>query len=386
MGVGIWMRRAVAAGAMATGLAAGAQTAVTLPNAPLLPQSFGEWKAGGPPIVSSSGMSLTTVSKEALEECAPERSQVADYVRNVAGNVRNIHVEAIQFGDRTGAYSAYTLVKRAGMHEAKDLGSSDAVGDGAVLFTVSASMVLVSGAGPDDIASLKPLAEVLPKVPGNKGVAPLLPTLAPAKGMVNGSLRYAIGPATYAAEGGVLPANELSFDKAGEAVTAQYADKRGKETLTVLLYPTPAIAGRITQMISDALPKLGPGFATAKVRRDAEAVSLASGTFSAEDAQKLVEIVHLRQQLAVDPDVDPVEPSVQTKIVQTYSLLTSIAVLAGVLMAAAVLLGLFLGGGRALYRVARGKPAAVEVEFLSLHLAPQNKPAQFHGPDSADSA
>jgi hypothetical protein len=367
MGVGIWMRRAVAAGAMATGLAAGAQTAVTLPNAPLLPQSFGEWKAGGPPIVSSSGMSLTTVSKEALEECAPERSQVADYVRNVAGNVRNIHVEAIQFGDRTGAYSAYTLVKRAGMHEAKDLGSSDAVGDGAVLFTVSASMVLVSGAGPDDIASLKPLAEVLPKVPGNKGVAPLLPTLAPAKGMVNGSLRYAIGPATYAAEGGVLPANELSFDKAGEAVTAQYADKRGKETLTVLLYPTPAIAGRITQMIS-------------------EAVSLASGTFSAEDAQKLVEIVHLRQQLAVDPDVDPVEPSVQTKIVQTYSLLTSIAVLAGVLMAAAVLLGLFLGGGRALYRVARGKPAAVEVEFLSLHLAPQNKPAQFHGPDSADSA
>jgi hypothetical protein len=204
--------------------------------------------------------------------------------------------------------------------------------------------------------------------------------------MVNGSLRYAIGPATYAAEGGVLPANELSFDKAGEAVTAQYADKRGKETLTVLLYPTPAIAGRITQMISDALPKLGPGFATAKVRRDAEAVSLASGTFSAEDAQKLVEIVHLRQQLAVDPDVDPVEPSVQTKIVQTYSLLTSIAVLAGVLMAAAVLLGLFLGGGRALYRVARGKPAAVEVEFLSLHLAPQNKPAQFHGPDSADSA
>ena len=25
----------------------------------------------------------------------------------------------------------------------------------------------------------------------------------------------------------------------------------------------------------------------------------------------------------------------------------------------------------------RGKPAAEEVEFLSLHLAPQNKPAQF---------
>jgi hypothetical protein len=80
--------------------------------------------------------------------------------------------------------------------------------------------------------------------------------------------------------------------------------------------------------------------------------------------------------------VDPVEPSVQTKVVQTYSLLQSIAVLAGVLMAAAVLLGLFLGGGRALYRVLRGKPAAMEAEFLGLGLSPQNKPADFHRPDA----
>ncbi len=366
---------------LATGLAAGAQVVLTEPNAPLLPQSFGEWKQTTEP-APTGALSLTTVSKQALEECGPERSQVTDYARGE----RKIHVEAIQFGDRTGAYSAYTLIRRAGMREAKDLGSFDAVGDGSVLFTVSASVVLISGAGQADLASLKPLALVMPKVPGNKGVAPLLPTLAPRKDLVNGSLRYAIGPVTYAAQGGVLPANELEFSKAGEAVTADYIGKGGKETLTILLYPTPAIAGKITQEISDALPKLGPAFATARVRRDAEAVSLASGAFSAEQAQKLVESVHLRQQLAVDPDVDPVEPSVQTKIVQTYSLLRSIAILSGVLMSAAVLLGLFLGGGRALYRVARGKPAAVEVEFLSLHLSPQNKPARFDLPDSADEA
>jgi hypothetical protein len=41
-----------------------------------------------------------------------------------------------------------------------------------------------------------------------------------------------------------------------------------------------------------------------------------------------------------------------------------------VLMSAALLLGLFLGGGRALFRVVRGKPASslVEEEFISLHL------------------
>jgi hypothetical protein len=367
-------------------LGASAQTVLTEPEKPLLPDSFGEWKRGGTPIVRTPGLSLTTVSKEALEECGPERSQVADYVRNEQGNVRSIHVEAVQFNDRTGAYSAYTLVKRAGMREAKDLGAWDSVGENAILFTVSGTMVLVSGATAADLPSLKPLAAGLPKVPGNKGVAPLLPSLAPARSMVNGSLRYAIGPATYALEGGVLPANQISFDKSGEAVTALYADKRGKETLTILLYPTPAISGRIASAIQSALPQLGPQFANARVRRDAEAVALATGTFSPEDAQKLVESVHLRQQFAVDPDMDPVEPSVQTKVVQTYSLLQSITVLAGVLMLAAVLLGFFLGGGRALYRVLRGKPAAVEVEFLGLGLSPQNKPAEFHAPDSASGA
>jgi hypothetical protein len=372
MGLGIRVCRGLAAGLVAACAAAGAQTVITEPQAPLLPASFGEWKAAtGAPV---GALTLTTVSKQALEECGPERSAVADYQRGA----KKIHIEAVQFGDRTGAFSAYTLVRRAGMREGKELGSLDSVGDDAVLFTASASMVLVSGASAADIASLKPLEAGLPKVPGNKGVAPLLPSLVPGKGLVNGSLRYAIGPATYAAEGGVLPANELSFDKAGEAVTAQYADKRGEETLTVLLYPTPEISGRIATMIEKSLSQLGPQFASAKVKRDAEAVSLASGAFSAADAQKLVESVHLRQELAIDPDV---EPTVQMKVVQTYSLLQSISVLAGVLMAAAVLLGLFLGGGRALYRVLRGKSAAVEAEFQGLGLSPQNKPAEFRAPE-----
>jgi hypothetical protein len=38
----------------------------------------------------------------------------------------------------------------------------------------------------------------------------------------------------------------------------------------------------------------------------------------------------------------------------------------------AIMLGLILGFGRASLRVLRGKPAAAEPEFLSLHLAPQN--------------
>jgi hypothetical protein len=142
----------------------------------------------------------------------------------------------------------------------------------------------------------------------------------------------------------------------------------------VLLYPTPAIAGEIAKSIQDAVPQMGAGFAEARVRREGPMVVLASGSFAADEAQRMVQGIHLRQDVAMDKVF---APAFETEVVKTYSLLTSIAVLSGVLMLAAVLLGLFLGVGRATFRVMRGKPAAAEPEFLSLHLAPQNKAPKF---------
>jgi hypothetical protein len=372
MGLDLGVRGIVAAGVLAAGfvMSAAGQTAVQLnePSVPLLPVSFGEWKTAA--VGETPAYSLVNANKDALEECGPQRSQVAGYARGE----RTLHVEAIQFGDRTGAYSAFTLVERTGMKVGTELGSSDAVGEGAVLFTAGSTLVLVSGATQQDVTALKALAAGLPKVAGNKGVAPLLPTLAPYAGYVPGSLRYALGPATYAADGGVLPAHSLGWDKSLEAVTALYADKRGKETLTLLLYPTPVIAGSFAKSIHDALPQMGGGFANARVRREGPLVMLASGEFTGDEAQRMIENIHLRQEIASDRDMHPL---FRTEAVKTYGLLTNIAILSGVMMLAAVLLGLFLGVGRAAFRVMRGKPAAVEVEFLSLHLSPQNKAAEF---------
>jgi hypothetical protein len=365
---------AVLLGALAGMGVAQQSIAISTPEAPLLPQSFGQWKAAAPLAVSYPYL-LANLSKSALEEDGPVRSAVSDYSR--AGKA--IHVEAIQFGDRTGAFSAFTLAERPEMKPGRELGVANAVRavapDGnAVLFTVGSTIVLVFNATADDIPSLRPLAEGLPKVFGNTGVAPLLPSLTPEKGLVAGSLRYALGPATYAAEGGVLPAHSVGWEKSAEAVTAQYDDRRGKETLTLLLYPTPMIAGSFAKAFKDGLGGMGPGFAQARVRREGELVALASGSFSGDDAERLVDDSHLRQEVSFDKDVQPV---FHTEVQKTASLLMSIAILCGVLMGAAVLLGLFLGVGRAWFRVLRGKPAAVEIEFLSLHLAPQNKPVRF---------
>ncbi len=372
------MRRAVAAGWVAVGLvglAAGQQSiAITEPTA-LLPMGFGEWKQSPPPMVPRvPDISLANVSQEALEEGGPVRSAVGDYTR--AG--LSVHVEAIQFGDRSGAYSAFTLVERPEMRPAKDLGSNEAVGDGAVLFMDGSTLVLVNGT--TDAVTLKPLVAALPKIGGSKNESPMLPTLVPAKGLVAGSVRYALGPATYQAEGGVLPAHSLGWEKSAEAVTALYADKRGKETLTILLYPTPTIAGNFARAVQAYAAASGPAFAQAKVRREGELVMLAKGSFSGDEAQKMLENIHLRQVLSYDKDVQPV---FHVEVQKTASLLQNIVVLSGVLMLAAVLLGFFLGFGRAWFRVLRGKPAAVEMEFLSLHLAPQNEAPKFQ-PEEAE--
>jgi hypothetical protein len=268
------------------------------------------------------------------------------------------------------------------MRVGSELGVFDAyaVGGDAMLFMVGKSVVLANFPGAvtaQDVAQLRPLAEAMPKAFGNTGAVPILPTLPPAKGLVGGSLRYALGPVSYAAQGGVLPAASLNWKMEPEAVTAQYDDERGKETLTMLMYPTPTLAQETAKTVQGEVPELKGG--GARLRQEGTLVLLATGTFAGDAAQQLIAGIHLRQ-MTFDQDA---HPPFKVVAAQTFSLLENIAILSGVLGAGAVLLGFFLGFGRAWFRVLRGKPAAVEVEFLSLHLAPQNKPAVFRGPDSA---
>src|SRR6185437_85578 len=127
MGAGFRVAIGVVACALAVGAVSARAQSVTLTEPPvqLLPQSFGGWQQGG-----NSGpgaVSLTTVNKAALHECGPLRSQVNTYTRNG----RTMRVEVVEFGDRTGAYSAFTLVVRPDMRVSNAVGSSDAVGDGA---------------------------------------------------------------------------------------------------------------------------------------------------------------------------------------------------------------------------------------------------------------
>ena len=279
----------------------------------------------------------------------------------------------MQFGDATGAVAAFTFLRERGMAEtAPDPGARNhtniATAGSHTLLREGASLVVLEG-GALPAQELRALADTLPKIGGPKGLPPLLPTYLPPAGIVPGSVEYAVGPVAYKAAGGLLPADLLGFEKAGESATADYAGHAsGTGKLTLLLLPTPQIAGDRGRAIEEWLNSptaKAANLGSIKLRRIGPMLALATGSFTPEQAAAIVDGIHLRTELTWNK---PVPPEFHVEIRKTASLLTSILVFSGVGALAALLLGAFLGFGRAWVRVLLGKPAATEPEFLRLDL------------------
>jgi hypothetical protein len=223
---------------------------------------------------------------------------------------------------------------------------------------------------PDAAAALLKTVQVgLPKVGGTKGLPPLLPTYLPAQALQRETVKYALGPVGYQAIGGGLPVEIIGFDKAAEVVTAKY---EGKGTLTLLLYPTPQIAGDHGRQIEAAVKQEGAPAGTVVMRREGPLVSMTSGAWKLAEAKEMVENIHLRNEVTWNK---PMPPEFHSEVRKTVSLLTSILLFCGLGALAAVVIALFLGGARAAIRVMQGKPAATEPEFLRIDLS--GRPARI---------
>jgi hypothetical protein len=359
-----WVGAAVVFGCLGGVLSAQGVTTLVEPLGPLLPQSFHGVARSGDAVGGDDPAQADAGRADALKEDGLQR-----FARGAYGMTK---VEALQFNDATGALSAFTLYRKGGSSGPKldDTADQTAMADGRTI-VLKQTVVLIAEQGAES-SVLAGVASALPRVSGPRSQAPLLPTFFPAKGLVVGSLRYALGPASYSAMGGTLDAAKLGWEKSAEAAIADYSDRRGRETVTLLLYPTPQIAG-------DHLRALEAQAGGMKTRREGELVIVAVGTFSADDAQNMIENIHLHNQLSFDK---PMPLEFHAELQKTFSLLQSIAILSGAGMLIAVVVGVFLGGGRAMVRKMQGKDAATDAEFLSLHLANQNPPPKFDPPGS----
>lgn len=303
---------------------------------------------------------------EVLKEDGLLRVAGADYGKAKAS--------AYQFGDATGAFSAYTFLrttmKGARVVGARSASNETSVDAGGTLVWAGTAVLRVVGTVTKE--ELTGLVSGLPKVSGARGLAPLLPTLFEKDGLDAGSMRYAIGPAGYRAMGGVLPAEKLGWEKSAEVATAEY---HGKGSLTLLLYPTPQIAGDRGREVEAAVNADRAKFGEVKMRRLGVLVGVTTGGLSTRQAEELIAGMHVNAEVTFDQKP---QPEFHAEVRKTASLLQNIAVLCGVLIVAAVLLGLFLGLGRAWIRKLQGKPVYTEPEFLTISLRDKPK-ALFAG-------
>jgi hypothetical protein len=366
-------------GAAVVAAAQEAKTTLVEPPSPLLPQQVGEWvKQPDAHSLPSADTSVNPKTETILTEDGLTRDEHAAYRAGSAGP--EITVTARQFVDATGAHAAYSYFQKPGSnYRGTGLGSeASAVGDG-YLFRSGASVVEASGGrGAKVEALLEGIETRLPKIAGPKGLSPLLPTYLPAKGLERETVKYALGPVSYESMGGVLPGSILGFDKAAEAVTARYL---GKGKLTMLIYPTPQIAGDRLRAIEAEIHPRGQGLGTVVLRREGPLVLMTSGEWALGEAKSLVEGIHPRAEVTWNKQM---EPEFHAEVGKTYSLLSSIMIFCGFGALAAVIIGLFFGAGRAGWRVLHGKPAAAEPEFLRIDLS--GKPNAIHtesaGPQS----
>jgi hypothetical protein len=381
IGLAVLAGGVTAAGAKtAPGMTPQGATHLVLPPVPkaLLPDAFAGWEATGAPKKISDAAQADPANTAALKEYEFIDAALGDYKRGG----ETLSLRALRFHDASGAFGAYSFYRQNGWPK-EQIGTGATSNHNRVLFWAGNTVVDAnfSRIGPMSGSELRELASQLPMPEGGKSLAPPilanLPQTKPPQAILDGqTTHYAVGPAGYAGAGGVLPTELVGFDRGAEAVTANYSLRSGEATLTIIDYPTPQMAAaqeikiheyiKAGKQAQPAWPKplMDSDQASLEVRRSGPLVALVSGDAIPDESHKLLATVHYESELMSIP-----QPT-ESEVAKTGKLLWEITVLVLICCSASILLAFFLGGFRALYRMARGKPASsvFDVEFIRLNL------------------
>jgi len=359
-------------------------THIVLPPVPkpLLPEAFAGWLANEAPKKVTDPAQADPANAAALKEYDFTDASIADYKRSG----ETLSLRALRFHDASGAFGAYSFYRQNGWPK-EEIGAGATSNHNRVLFWVGNVVIDAnfSQISPMSGSELRELAGQLPKPEGGEALPPpilanLPQTNLPLAKLDGQTTHYALGPASYAGSGGVLPPELVGFDRGAEALTANYTMRSGAATLTLIDYPTPQMAAAQESKIRDYInsgrqggkqaqaawpkPLADSDLASLEVRRSGPVVAIVSGDAIPEESHKLLALVHYESDLMSLP-----QPT-DSEVMKTGKLLMGIALLVIIGASAAILLGFFLGGFRALYRKARGKPVSsvYDAEFTRLNL------------------
>ncbi len=366
-------------------------TSVVLPTTPssLLPEALDGWARDAAPKVLADPAQADAASAAALKEYDFTGAASATYKRDD----ETLNIRVLRFQDATGAYGAYSFYRQNGWLK-EDIGAGATSFHNRVLFWKGDTVVdaTFSHVGTMSAAEMREFASHVPDPPGTRSLMPPVLSALPKASLDGQTTHYAIGPLGYSGGGGVLPASLVGFDRGAEAVTANYTLTSGPATLTIIDYPTPQMAEAQEPLIRAYLkaggsaqlpwpkPLADSDQASLDVRRSGPLLAIVSGDAIPDESHKLLEMVHYEADLTSIP-----QPTT-SEVKKTAQLLAGIAAIVIVGSSAALLLGFFLGGGRAMYRVMRGKPASsvFDEEFIRIDLREDldRAPRPIEGPHS----
>ena len=334
----------------------------------LLPAIYAGWRQEGAARTGTSANDVDAANADVLKEFGLKDFAGATYKRG--GDA--VEIRALQFGDATGAYGAYTYYRQPGMaHEA--IGNGAARDARRLIFWSGTTVVEATfdHPGADEVVAMRALAKKLPVAMGSDAIAPTLPLYLPKEGLDRSTARYAIGPAAYVQGGGVLPVSVIDFSQDAEVVTARYATHGGRGTLTVIGYPTPQMAvhaeKELAALFKGPLPSTlqTSNAASLAVHRSGPMLAVTSGDFTPTEAQALVNRVKYQAEVTLNRNID-----FMGEVKNAGKMLVGIAYLTGIILLCAIVVAVLLGSGRAVWRMMRGKPASsvYEEEFIRLNL------------------
>lgn len=342
--------------------------------AALLPDAFDGWVETDVPRKITDPAQADPANAAALKEYDFTGAELAVYKRSG----ETLTLSALRFHDASGSYGAYSFYRQNGWPK-EEIGTGATSDHNRVLFWVGNTVVNAnfSHVGPMSGSELREVASHLPSPDGARALAPPILSNLPQSSLDGQTTHYALGPAGYAGSGGVLPPDLVGFDRGAETVTANYSLRSGVATLTIIDYPTPQMAAAQEPKIRAYLkagsqaqpawpkPLQDSDPASIEVRRSGPLVAIVSGDAVPDESHKLLANVHFEAELTSIP-----QPGGESDISKTSRLLLGITGLVIIGSSAAILLGFFLGGGRALYRMARGKPVSsvYEEEFIRIDL------------------
>lgn len=263
---------------------------------------------------------------------------------------RKLAVKAACFNDASGAYGAFTFYRRAEM-QAETIGDQGASENTHVLFYRGNILVdaVFDRVTAMSAAELRELAKALPLPGGESTKPPTLPLYLPRQSYIRHSAKYALGPAGLDAVGAPLPAQLVDFSRSAEVVLGKYSTSQGIATLTIIAYPTPAIASERLRAIEAAKGSLTPSSGASSssaldLKRSGPLVAIVSGAISPREAKSLLAAVNY------EADVTWNEATSLSKRDNIGDLIVNIFLLIGILLLFALVLGVMFGGVRVILK------------------------------------